>query len=183
VSIDYINEKVLIRDDIDLNAVESKKGGLVTDYYRLRFLTGRRLRIFLQIADCIVPPDAAVQGAGTPATAGVVDWALGRMPIALRAQFLSLFMVVEILGFFFGGKPFTRNKTATQIRQLKWMESGPFRFLRVGFFGLKTYVCMGYYCREDVWPQIHYQGPLEAGRPYSDPIIRALCQKRIEVRP
>ena len=53
----------------------------------------------------------------------------------------------------------------------------------MGFFGLKSYVCMGYYTREDAWKTLGYEGPLLPDRPFPDPTIRALCRGELEVRP
>lgn len=150
------------------------------DVYRCKYLTGRRLKIFLSVADRILPPDDS-PGGGTMATAGVADWALERMPVSLRSLFLRSFILVEIIGIFFGGRLFTMNSNAVKDRQLKWMENCPIRLLRMAFFGIKSYICMGYYTREDVWQSIGYEGPFETDRPYVDPVIRAICQGRMEV--
>lgn len=152
----------------------------MSEVYRLKYLRGRRLKIFLAVADRIIPPDADSPGGGTLQTAGVVDWALERMAPGLRRLLLTLLLGVEILGVFFGGRPFTKNREAAQDRQLRWMERAPVGRLRMGFFGLKTYVCMGYYTREDVWRTMGYEGPV-VDRPFPDAEIRALCQGRLEV--
>jgi len=151
--------------------------------YKLKYLTGRKLKVFLALADRLIPPDADSPGAGTLTTAGVVDWAMGRMPEGLRGQFLAFLLGLEVMGLFFGLKPFSASGPAAQDRELKWVESCPLRPLRLGFFGLKSYVCMGYYTREDVWPTIAYEGPLQPERPFADPVIRALCRGELEVRP
>lgn len=152
----------------------------MAEVYKLKYLRGKRLKIFLAIADRIIPPDADSAGGGTLVTAGIADWALERMAPGLRGLLLTLLLGVEIMGVFFGGLPFTMNSDAAKDRQLRWMERGPIGRLRMGFFGLKTYICMGYYTREDVWKTIHYEGPL-VDRPFPDPVIRALCQGGREV--
>ncbi len=151
------------------------------DVYKLNFLTGKRLSVFLAIADRIVPPDGDAPGAGAMLTAGVVDWALVRLPEDLRKRLLTLIILVEYMGVFFGGRGFTSNSEKAQTRQLQWMENSPLRLFRQGFFGLKTYVCMGYYTREDVWGTFDYEGPLLPEREFADPVIRALCQATMEV--
>jgi len=153
----------------------------MAEVYRCKYLRGLRLKVFLAVANRIVPPDGDLPGAGAMTTAGIVDWALERMEPALRRQLLLLFLAVEPLGILFGGKPFTWNSPAAQDRQLAWMENNPIRLLRMGFFGLKTYVCMGYYTREDVWKSIGYEGPLRPDLPFPDATVRALAQGRLEV--
>jgi hypothetical protein len=51
----------------------------------------------------------------------------------------------------------------------------------MGFFGLKSYVCMGYYTRETTWPTFDYQGPHVPDREFPDPVIRLLEQERLQV--
>ncbi|OQY56774.1 MAG: hypothetical protein B6245_17905, partial [Desulfobacteraceae bacterium 4572_88] len=61
-------------------------------------------------------------------------------------RFLLFIMIVEIMGIFFGGKPFTKNSAKAKDRQLRWMESGPIRVFRMGFFGLKNSVSQKLAC-------------------------------------
>ncbi|MCC6142971.1 MAG: gluconate 2-dehydrogenase subunit 3 family protein [Candidatus Hydrogenedentes bacterium] len=154
----------------------------MNDKYVLQYLTGRRLQVFLAVANRIVPADAESAGAGTVETAAVVDWALRRLDPKLREMFLKLLVAVDVMGVFFGGRRFTRNSAAAQNRQLHWLENAPISKLRMGFFGLKSYVCMGYYTRESTWHEIHYAGPHLHDRAYPDPVIRQLCREALPVR-
>ena len=153
----------------------------MSEQYKLKHLTGRRLKVFLAVADRIVPKDDDSPGGGTMATAGVVDWALDRTQPDLRSQLLLFIMVVEFLGVFFGGRPFSKNSDEKKDRELKFLENARVSLFRMGFFGLKSYVCMGYYTREEVWKTLGYEGPLMPERNFPDPAIRALCQNRMEV--
>jgi len=155
----------------------------MTTEYRLQYLRGYRLRVFLAVADRIIPADGEAPGGGTLATAGVADWALARTAPGLRRLLLLLLYGVEALGIFFGGKPFSFNSPAARDRQLRWMEGGRVRALRLGFFGLKSFVCMGYYTREEIWSVIGYEGPVRPDRPFPDAMIRALCRGEARVRP
>ena len=148
--------------------------------YKCKYLTGRKLRVFLSVADRIIPSDDT-PGGGTMTTAGVADWALDRLKKSIRSQLLLSFLIVEIMGIFFGGRFFTRNTDAAKDRQLQWMEKNRIRIFRMMFFGIKSYICMGYYTREDVWQSIGYEGPLEIDRSYVDPDIRSICDGRMEV--
>lgn len=149
--------------------------------YQCRFLTGRKLKVFLAVADRIIPPDEDSPGGGSMQTAGIVDWALQRMPDSLRTKFLFFFLVTDFLGIFFGGKTFTNNSDTAKDKQLRWMESGPIKLFRMGFFGVKTYICMGYYTREDIWATFDYDGPVLPDRTYIDPVIRKMCEGKVEV--
>lgn len=149
--------------------------------YQLKHLTGNKLKTFLALADRIIPPDEDSPGGGTLQTAGVVDWALDKMPVELRKKILLFLSVIELLGFFFGGKSFSKNSPAAQDRELRWLENNPLRLFRMGFFGVKTYACMGYYTREDVWKTFDYDGPVVGNKPYAETEIRDLCQGKMEV--
>ncbi|GIV33444.1 MAG: hypothetical protein KatS3mg031_0979 [Chitinophagales bacterium] len=149
--------------------------------YKLRHLTGNRLKTFLAVADRIIPADDDAPGGGTMLTAGIVDWALDKMPAPLRKKFLLFITVIGLSGYLFSGKPFSKCSPETQDRILKWLENNPLRLFRMGFFGVKTYVCMGYYTREDIWKTFEYDGPVVSERPYVDSAIREMCKGKVEV--
>jgi len=153
----------------------------MTEAYKCKYLTGKRLEIFLAVADRIVPPDENSPGAGTMQTAGIVDWSMSRLPDGLRSQFMLLLLLIEYMGIFFGGKPFTRNSDKARDRELRFFESAPVSSLRLGFLGLKSYACMGYYTREDIWKTFDYDGPMLPDKPFADPVIRRLCRGELEV--
>lgn len=149
--------------------------------YQCKYLTGTKLQVFLAIAGRIVPPYGDNPGGATLATAGVVDWSMNKMPPDLRGKLLLFLTVSNTLGYFFGGSSFVKNSPDAQDRQLRWMESGPIKLFRMGFFGVKTYACMGHYTREEVWPSFNYDGPILPERPYPDTVIRGISQGKIKV--
>jgi hypothetical protein len=151
--------------------------------YQCQYLRGRRLRTFLAVANRIIPPASQQEGAGTMATAGILDWSLANMAPALRRKILLLLTVIEFLGFFFGGGPFSRNSQGAQDKVLRWLENNRIGLLRMGFFGIMTFVKMSYYTREDVWKSIHYPGPILPERNPPDEIIRSMSQRKMEVLP
>jgi len=150
--------------------------------YKCQHIKGHRLKTILAAANCIIPEHAGLSKGGTLDTAGVVDWAIDQMPKELRFQFLLFISVVYVMGFFFGGRPFHKLLYDDQIRELKWMESSPINAFRMGFMGLKSYICMGYFTREQNWTSIHYCGPIVYDQPSPDPVIRQLCQGKIKVQ-
>ena len=149
--------------------------------YRCKYLIGIRLKVFLAAADCIIPPDGDSPGAGSMNTAGIVDWSLDKLEPELRKKLLLLFFILEPLGIFFGGRLFSKASVHSRNRLFKWMESNPISALRLGFFGIKTYVCMGYYTRDEIWNTIGYEGPIRLNQKYPDETIRALAEGRMEV--
>lgn len=114
-------------------------------------------------------------------TAAVVDWYMNKVPADIRKKILLFIDVIQFTGVFFGGKKFSDNSIQAQERQLKWMENNKVRLFRMGFFGIKTFVEMGYYTREDIWTTISYDGPILPDRAYSDITIRELCQNKLEI--
>ena len=151
------------------------------EIYRLQYLKRNRLLTFSSVADRIIPEDENSPGGGSMQTAAVVDWYMKRIPENIRKQILLFLDVIQFTGIFFGGKRFSNNNIQDQERQLKWMENNKVRLFRMGFFGIKTFIEMGYYTREDIWKTINYDGPIMPDRTYSDNTIRALCQNTLEI--
>jgi hypothetical protein len=154
----------------------------MADVYQCKHLVGRRFETFLKVADRIIPPDEKDPGGGIPQVAGVADWAIAHIDPALRKRLMVFLTVFEYMGYLFGLKPFSRLSAERRDRQLRWLERSPIPVLRMAFFGLKTYACMGYYSLESVWPSIGYGGPLVPDRAFPDQVIRDLQQGRLEVR-
>ncbi|KPA10443.1 conserved hypothetical protein, membrane [Candidatus Magnetomorum sp. HK-1] len=150
--------------------------------YYCQYIKGHRFQTIIAAADTIIPEYAGLSSAGTSETVGVMDWAIAQMPSNLRIQFLFFITIVYLMGFFFGGRSFDKNSPKDRIRQLKWMEKSKIRAFRMGFLGLKSYICMGYFTREDTWKDIHYNGPLIYDKTPPDPVIRNLCQRKLKVR-
>ena len=153
----------------------------MAEMYKIKYLKGTRLKVFLAAANRIIPPDSDSIGAGTMVTAAIVDMSIDQLEPALRKKLLMLFLVIEPLGIFFGGKKFSKASDKNQDRLLSWMEKNPISALRLGFFGLKSYICLGYYTREDVWKIIKYDGPIRYNQPYHNTILRGLAQNNVEI--
>ena len=153
----------------------------MAETYKLKYLTGTRLKVFLAAANRVIPPDHDSIGGGTLATAAIIDMVIDTLAPALRKKLLMLFLIIEPLGIFFGGKKFSKATGKNQDRLLTWMESNPISTLRLGFFGLKSYICMGYYTREDIWKVMKYDGPVRYNQPYHNTMLRGICQNKVEI--
>ena len=149
--------------------------------YKLQYLRKNKLLTFLSVADRILPAAEHSPGGGSMETAAVVDWYMNKVPAGIRKKILLFIDVIQFTGIFFGGRKFANNSIQAQERQLKWMENNKVRLFRMGFFGIKTFVEMGYYTREDIWKTISYDGPVFPDRGYSDPTIRELCQNKVKI--
>ncbi|MCL1864791.1 MAG: hypothetical protein FWF73_03160 [Spirochaetes bacterium] len=153
----------------------------MADVYKLKHLRGTKLKVFLAAANRIIPSDKDSIGGGTLTTAAMVDLSIDKLEPALKKKLLLLFTVMEPLGIFFGGKIFSKASDKNKDRLLSWMEKNPISALRLGFFGLKSYICLGYYTREDAWKIIKYDGPIRYKQPYHDTILRGLAQNKVEI--
>ena len=149
--------------------------------YRLKYLKKNNLLTFISVANRIIPADVNSPGGGSIETAAVVDWYMMKVPEDIRKKILLFIGVIQFAGIFFGGKKFSNNSIQAQDCQLKWMENNKIRLFRMGFFGIKTFIEMGYYTREDIWKAISYDGPILADRAYSDNTIRELCKNALKI--
>jgi hypothetical protein len=139
-----------------------------------KVLKGRKLKTFLAFAGRILPADESDPGAGTMETARLADYGMSRMPKV--AKLIGLFIgAFEKLGFFFGGRGFSKLSPKRQERQMRWFENSPLPKFRLGFFGLKTFVWYGYYTRTANWKEIGYDGPV-VDRPCKDETLRSLLE-------
>jgi hypothetical protein len=151
--------------------------------YQLQHLTGLRQKVIRAVGDRLIPPTDGMSGGGSLESTAMLDWSLGRLEPAIRNKFLLLLVVIQVLGIFFGGRVFTANSPRTQDRQLRWMENNKIQLLRLGFFGLNTFVKMGHYTREANFSHINYSGPLFPDKPYVDPTVRKISQGEINLVP
>lgn len=149
--------------------------------YKIQFLKGRKLQTFIAIADTVIPASEGFRSGGDLQTAAVVDWALRRMPNDLRSKLLLFITIIYFLGFFVGGKNFSKLSYHQRAKLLRWLENSKIGLLRVGFFGIKNYACMGYFTRENTWQYFNYDGPILPERNFPDPIIRLLSQGKIKI--
>jgi len=139
----------------------------------LRLFRGRRLKTFLAFADRILPPEGDQPGAGTMETARLVDHCIFQMRPEIPRLLRVFLIVFEWFGIVFGLRGFSNLSPARQERQMRWFENNPIPKLRLGFFGLKTFVWYGYYNRTASWAAIGYSGP-RVDRPFPDATLRDL---------
>lgn len=149
--------------------------------YQIQFLKGKKLDTFIAIADTLIPAAEGFPSGGDLQTAAVADWALRRMQEDLRKKLLLFVSVISVLGIFTGGKAFHKLSREKRVKLLHWLEYNKVGLLRIGFFGIKNYACMGYFTRENIWPYFDYDGPVLPDRTYKDPVIRLLSQGKIEI--
>jgi hypothetical protein len=119
------------------------------------------LRLF---AERIVPEVASLSTQGLSRFFTIIDRALKDRPSQVRRQFgafLGLLRWAPLLRF---GCPFERLSPSRQDATLRWFQECPLSLLRIGFWGLKTTVFMGYYGQVERWPQIGYTPEHDSSR-------------------
>ena len=85
-----------------------------------------------------------------------IETFLASKPNSFHMQFKLFLKVLKwtpVLRYF---RPFHKLSPAAQNRILAWFQEAPLHPLRLGFWGLKTLVFMGYYGNPRIHSSIHY---------------------------
>jgi hypothetical protein len=104
-------------------------------------------RILVRLAALVVPESAAAPAPAIDAMVGAVDDQLRPRP---RLQQFAFKLLLLGLGWM------TLLPAAWQVRLLHLLEGFPVRLVRIGIWGLKTLIYLGYYGQEDVQRRIRY---------------------------
>jgi hypothetical protein len=87
---------------------------------------------------------------------GLVEETLGRRPRNLQRQLRLLLGGIQWLPLLVYGHTFTSLDPARRARFLSTLQDHPLQLIRKGFFGLRTLVLLGYYCRPEAARAIGY---------------------------
>lgn len=93
----------------------------------------------------------------------IVDDALGDRPQSMCRQLALFLTVLDIAPIVRWGRPLGRLDSVRAERVLRWFQEAPIGKLRQGFWGLKTLIYMGYYGRNEVWPELGYAPSISGG--------------------
>jgi hypothetical protein len=104
-------------------------------------------RILLRLAACIVPATSGAPAEVESAMLSAIDAQLVPRPRLQQLEFKLLLL---------GLSGMTLLPMAWQARFLRWLENFPIRLVRVGIWGLKTLVYLGYYGQEGIQHHIGY---------------------------
>jgi hypothetical protein len=104
-------------------------------------------RILVRLAACIVPQTAAASAEVTDAMLSAIDAQLGPRPRLQQLEFKLLLLGLSWM---------TLTPMRWQTRVLSWLENFPLRLVRVGIWGLKTLIYLGYYGQEGIQRHIGY---------------------------
>jgi hypothetical protein len=119
-------------------------------------LSAGQQRFLLSLAACIVPESAGAPAPVTQPLLAAVDEELRPRPRLQQLEFKLLLLAIRWMTVPFTLHRFEHLPPERQVRWLRLLESAPLTLLRVGIWGLKTLVFLGYYTQNDVLRRIVY---------------------------
>jgi hypothetical protein len=119
-------------------------------------LSAAERKLLLAVAERIVPEIGGMPPAEREAIAATIDDAIAARPKALRVQFRVFLRLLKWLPALRHGAPLDRLPPETRDRVLRAFQGSPVARLRLGVWGIKTLVFMGYYGRPEVGAAIGY---------------------------
>ncbi len=121
------------------------------------FLTGKRVVRFEALQSRLVPRSASFTPAEREASRTLVNDLVGRMPAANRRKLGLFLVIIDVLSFFFGLRPFRELPETRQERVLGILFDAPVGLLRKGFWGLNTLARLGVYGQTSLYSEIGYR--------------------------
>ena len=126
-------------------------------------LSSGQQRFLLSLAACIVPESAGAPTQVTDPLLAAVDEELQPRPRLQQLEFKLLLLAIRWMTVPFTLRRFERLPVERQVAWLRFLESAPLTLLRVGIWGLKTLVFLGYYTQDGVLRRIIYLPSKEEG--------------------
>ena len=126
-------------------------------------LGSRQQRFLLCLAARIVPESAGAPPQVTDPLLAAVDEELRPRPRLQQLEFKLLLFAIRWMTVPFTLHRFERLPGERQDRWLGFLENAPLTLLRVGIWGLKTLVFLGYYTQDGVLRRIVYVPSKEEG--------------------
>jgi hypothetical protein len=120
-------------------------------------------RFLLCLAARIVPESAGAPPQVTDPLLAAVDEELQPRPRLQQLEFKLLLFAIRWMTVPFTLHRFERLPGERQDRWLSFLENAPLTLLRVGIWGLKTLVFLGYYTQDGVLQRIVYVPSKEEG--------------------
>jgi hypothetical protein len=113
--------------------------------------------IFRDVAKTIVPEANALDETSWAEMEAIIERGLATRPAKIRRQLRLLVRVLNLLPILRYGKSFRSLDHERRTAFLLSVESAPFVLFRRGFWGLRTFVFMGYYNLDTVREAIGYR--------------------------
>lgn len=113
--------------------------------------------VFRAVAATVVPESTALDDAGWRELESLAVDALGQRPLALQRKLHLFLRLVQWLPLLRYARPFTRLDVDRRTRFLGHLQEHRLDAIRVGFWGLRTLVFLGYYGRAAGAREIGYR--------------------------
>jgi hypothetical protein len=126
-------------------------------------LSSGQRRFLISLANRIVPESAGAPPQVTEPLLAAVDEELRPRPRLQQLEFKLLLFAIRWMTVPFTLRRFERLPGERQDRWLRFLENAPLTLLRVGIWGLKTLVFLGYYSQDGVLRRIIYVPSKEEG--------------------
>jgi hypothetical protein len=113
--------------------------------------------LFREVAKTIVPEAEALDESSWVEMEAIIERGLATRPAKIRRQLRLFVRVIDLLPVARYGTSFRSLDHERRTRFLRSIESSPLVLLRRGFWGLRTFVFMGYYSLDTVRDAIGYR--------------------------
>ena len=127
----------------------------------MRSLSPKKAEFLRILAARIVPETTELDAAGMGRFFEIIDGALLDRPATVRRQFAAFLGLIRSAPLIRYGKSFDNLTADRQDAVLCWFEDCPVSLLRIGFWGLKAMVFMGYYGQPETNELVGYAPDLD----------------------
>ncbi len=121
------------------------------------FTFGSLSSIFRAVARTVVPEAAALDDVGWRDLETLVERSLQGRPVGLQRRFRTFLRLVQWLPVLRYGRPFTALDESRRTHSLRYLENHRIALIRLGFWGLRAMVFLGYYGRSAEAEAIGYR--------------------------
>jgi len=122
-------------------------------------------RMYRALASAIIFESDRIDADGWREAESIFFQALGERPKRVRRQVRLFLLLLYVTPVFVYARPFTRLPLEKRRRFLERVQDSPVKLVRLGFWGLRTFVYMGHYGRKEVAAQIGYRVDLRGKAP------------------
>lgn len=124
--------------------------------HQWKVFSSKQGEFVLTIAKRVVPQAAGLNSDEQIKVVGAVDDALAMREPALRMQFLGFLGVIKAAALTRYFRPLGKLPGVKQDALLNWFQDSAIQKFRVGFWGLRTMIYMGYYGDSERAPEFNY---------------------------
>lgn len=121
------------------------------------FLAGMRQVRFEALQRRLAPRSAAFSDVQWQSSRTLINNLLSKQAMGNRKKLALFLVIIDVLAFFTGLRPFRNLPAAKQDRLLRRLFDSPVGLLRKGFWGLNTLAKLGVYGEPSLYEEIGYR--------------------------